>query len=190
MMPMQLLPTTVVAAILLFVLRELLEILRARRVGNRRRIALRTLLAKECELNDWAIRRLREEIQDAEDSRAAAGVQLSVIVSRDGQSIYRRESLDRGVRQWVIPHVRKAALESNLLEIATLDKQLFTLAEQAYGALSRIEQIRDSFIHRVTYDPDRLPDFCNPAIGELNAAFTTLSKLQDACARKLRARPG
>lgn len=188
MMPMQLLPTTVVAAILLFALRELLEVLRARRVGNRRRIALRTLLAKECELNDRAIRRLRGDIQDAEDNRAIAGVQLSILVSRDGQSTYRRESADGGILQSVIPQIRKTVLEMHLLEIATLDKQLFALAEQAYGSISRIEQLRDGFIHRVTYDPARLADFCCSAIGELDAAFATLSKLQGLCARKAPAR--
>lgn len=188
MMPMQLLPTTVVAAISLFVLREALEVLRARRVGNRRRIALRSLLAKECELNDRAIRRLRGDIQDAEDNRAVPGVQLSILVSRNGQSTYRRESADRGLLQSVIPQIRKTALETHLLEIATLDKQLFALAEQAYGSISRIEQIRDSFIHRVTYDPARLVDFCGPAIIELDAAFATLSKLHSVCARKTPAR--
>jgi hypothetical protein len=185
MMPMELLPTTVVAAVLLFVLRELLEVLRARRVGHRRRIALRTLLARECELNDRTIRRLRSDIQDAEDNRRVPGAALSIAVGRNGQPTYRRETPGGGVRQSAIPQIRKTTLEAHLLEIATLDSRLFAVADEAFGAISSIDHLRDGFIYRVTYDPEELAEFCVAAIGELDAAFVSLSKLYGACAGKM-----
>jgi hypothetical protein len=45
--------------------------------------------------------------------------------------------------------------------------------------------LRDGFIYRVTYDPEELAEFCVAAIGELDAAFVSLSKLYGACAGKM-----
>lgn len=73
-------PVTVVAAVVLFVAREVVEDIKRRRANARKGRAFRTLLARECELNHLAHKRLTEallKIQEAFRDGVAADYKIS-----------------------------------------------------------------------------------------------------------------
>jgi hypothetical protein len=63
------LPVTVVAAITLFVLKEVLEFIKRWRADRRKGQAYRKVLARECELNLWAQWRLKETLREINHCR-------------------------------------------------------------------------------------------------------------------------
>ncbi len=62
------LPATVIVAIILFFVKELLEVNRRRKANARKRLAIRRLVADEIERNNWTIKRLREGISELEQA--------------------------------------------------------------------------------------------------------------------------
>ena len=73
------LPATVVAAVVLFVLKELFEGVRRYRGDQRKKQALRSLLARECELNHWTIKSIRDIVETIRDE-SKDGAQFEFII--------------------------------------------------------------------------------------------------------------
>jgi hypothetical protein len=66
-----LLPVTVIAAIALFALKEVLETIRRRQADARRGQAFRTLLARECEINHWVQKSLLSTLKSIDNEACA-----------------------------------------------------------------------------------------------------------------------
>ena len=85
-----------------------------------------------------------------------------------------------------LPDVHREILGKYLLDIATLDKEFFDLAEQAYDALAEVQHIQDhirerenkmEFIELDDYDIG-LGEY---SLVELNDAKVSLDKLYQYC---------
>lgn len=143
------LPVTAAVAIFLFVAREGMEFSRRRGAEKRKRSALTHLLARECELNYWTVKSLRyiaqqvpceenpETLGSVTIERKPSGRVYARVVSEDSDS----ES------HHPIPKVHRELMSKFLLDIATLDSELFKVMEPAYDALAALEHIRESFIN-------------------------------------------
>ncbi|WP_158080984.1 hypothetical protein [Pelomonas sp. KK5] len=144
-----LLPATAVVAVLLFIARETLEYFRRRGADKRKVSALTHLLARECELNYWAIKALRYiAIQIPTDENPGEGMQVTIERKPSGRSYARIVSADGGTESHhPVPRVHRELMSKFLLDVATIDRELFVVMEPAYDALSHLEHVRESFVN-------------------------------------------
>ncbi|KRH98759.1 hypothetical protein AO057_04520 [Curvibacter sp. PAE-UM] len=80
-------------------------------------------------------------------------------------------------------------MSKHLLEVATLDKDLFDLVEPALTATAELAHVRESLLYHGSSDEDdvarsHIQGFAEYAIGEIEEARTTLSALYRACTGK------
>jgi hypothetical protein len=134
--PTSFLPITVLSAITLFVTKECLEGVRRRQSNGRKRLAIRSLLASECERNHWAVKSLRgmmDGIRECPDDAALIkdphGKFLAKIMRPSGQSTA------------PIPDVHKAYADKFMMEVALLDRRTFKRLMDAYFATLELEHI-------------------------------------------------
>lgn len=186
-----LIPISAVVAVGLFCTKECLEFVRRRDAEARKTTALKLLAARECELNHWTIKSyvrvvnaLKEEAEiEIEEERAS----FAIIEAASEKLFFRTTHPDgsEGGQMW-LPDVHREILGKYLLDIATLDKEFFDLAEQAYDALAEVQHIQDhirerenkmEFIELDDYDIG-LGEY---SLVELNDAKVSLDKLYQYC---------
>lgn len=186
-----LLPATAVVAILVFIARETLELVRRRGADARKSAALTHLLSRECELNFWVIKSLRHIVQQipSEENPEASG---SITIERtpSGRTYARIVSADGGSESHLnVPKVHRELMSKFLLEIATIDKDLFAVMEPAYDSLADLEHVRESLVN-AREAPDYigqdgyLEGFAGFALDELLHAERNLSALYRHCTGK------
>lgn len=185
------LPITAVVAVVVFIIKEVLEYFRRRGADKRKIAALIALLARECELNYWTIKSLRRIVAEisTEESpnpqfrltieRKSSGRPYAKVVSEDGKI----ESHSG------IPKVHRELMSKFLLDIATLDKKLFEVMEPAYDALADLEHVRETLVNiddEVGLIPrdDFLSGFAGYAVVELKDAEVALGALYKYCTNK------
>lgn len=182
------LPVTAVVAILLFVGKEALEFIRRVQGDRRKRRALKDLLARECELNLWVVTSLRR-IFDRLRASAEPGARLKVAVShRAGGRPYARFFSETGGldTQVGIPRPHRELMSRFLLDVATLDRDLFDHVEPAYEALARLEHLRETLVNAdeeaalVGEDQD-LGALARHALVQLSRAEAALGALYRHC---------
>ncbi len=142
----ELLPITAIVALVIFAAKETLEYVRRWRGDQRRLVALKTLLARECELNLWSVkslRRIASEINTSE--RPNPGVVVTIQKTPGGRPYARVLTDDKQVgAHYPIPLVHRDLMSKLLLDVATLDKPLFQVMEPAYDALAELDHVRES----------------------------------------------
>ena len=140
------LPITVLSAIFLFILKKFLETYR-RHAGNRRkRRAMRSLLAVECERNYNSIVKIREILEEVRLGpekiylkRSTQGEILIGLVTANEET-----GTTGGTRP--VPKAHKTYADRYLLETALLDKKLFGRLLAAYDALLELDWVSSSLI--------------------------------------------
>lgn len=188
---LSLIPITVVAAVLLFILKETVEAIRRIR-GDRRKVhALKALLARECELNLWTIKALRSILRNVpkpDDENPEVVVRIER--RHDGLPIARIRLIDGGSDSTRgIPKAHRELMSKYLLDVATLDKELFQVLEPAYDAVAELEHVRESLI-RVHDDEDEYGEngffgfFAMYGLDELQETERALSALYTHCTGK------
>ena len=183
-------PITVFAAVLIFFLKELFEFLRRYRGEVRKKEALRILLARECELNNWAIKSLKEIINSMVSGLAEDKLTVfEVIDSRVAGFLFRAKdqsgSLKRGS---TIPAVHREVMSKNILEIAVLDKKLFEALQPAFDATATLEHVRQSLVYYLAPDDEHdmihRDGFLEYGLTELERTFVPLNNLYKECTGK------
>jgi hypothetical protein len=180
-----LLPVTVLAAIALFVLKEVVEFIKRWRADRRKNHAFRTLLASECEVNHWAHFSLYETLRQIEDDHEKGRrVEYVIKVLQGGDAQWRRNE-PGGYSGGSLPDARTDLMSKIMIDVATLDKKLFTRLEAAYDSLIEMRHIRASLIQFVTSDDEHdqmhLQGFPEYALGELDGVLDDLDKLYQEC---------
>ena len=183
-----LIPVTVVAAITLFFVKEAVEAVR-RHLSDKRKIhGLKTLFARECELNLWTIKALRSilvNVPKPDDSTPQTIVQIE---HREDKVPYARIISDDGASEssGPIPIVHRELMTKYLLDTATLDKELFDDLEVAYDALADLSHVRQSLV-QVHEDQARMNipgffgSFAEWALEELDEIEGALASLYKHC---------
>jgi hypothetical protein len=182
-----LLPVTVLAAVILFALKEVLEGIRRWRSNGRKLRAFKLLLARECELNRWAVERLRDALNAMEtDAENDIAKEYTIERRASGMVIFKRGEVgDDDWGSWPLPEVRLALISDNLLEVATLDKSLFEILESTYDGVIDLKHVRDSLIdflesedEHVKAHLDGFPDY---GLRELADIQVELERLYQLC---------
>jgi hypothetical protein len=185
-----LLPATVLVALVLFVARELLEWRRRSRANLRKTEAIKKLLARECELNLWTHRSLKDALEHAEETlnskppgtitirRMPSGHDRWEYAAGDGES--------RGGGS--LPPVRRTIMEDATLPVAELDRRLFAALEAALDATAELDHLRGSFVNYAD-DAEPLGDeffvgFVEWALGEFDEIYDGLNTLYLACTNR------
>lgn len=181
-----LLPITVIAAVLLFFLKELLEWTRRRRADAREARAFRVLLARECELNYWAYSRLKQTLRTIKSGLAHDESENFAISKGDYTGIRFEHNLNDNSRgSWPLPDFHTEVMDKIVLDVATLDKALYSNLEQAYGAVANLKHVRQSLIAFVSSEDDQdkahLEAFPEYGLRELSRALADLKALYRTC---------
>ena len=200
----QILPATVLAAIVIFLAREILELLRRRSSEKRRVQAIKTLLAREIEQNNWAIKSLKnilaaisstvieeveEEIEESDHSVERFEGKAEVVLDKLGSYRFRLRYKNGSLLSSVmLPAIRTAELTKVMLEVATLDRRLFEKLEKAYDATSELAHVRDLLITHVNNDEPETEGWLGPFVhyaeAELATIHAELTELYAACTHK------
>jgi hypothetical protein len=150
----QLLPVTVVGAIVLFVVKELLEVNRRKKANDRKRRAVRRLIADEIERNNWTIKKLRDGISEIEAVLETPRFKLSIRSGAHGEKYLRREMSGKLSSEFPIGRVHSEALSSNLLELAMIDESVFSEALEASDATKELDHVLRSLVEFVSNEKE------------------------------------
>ncbi|WP_150410030.1 hypothetical protein [Xanthomonas sontii] len=143
------LPATVVAAIIIFLIKELLELRRRKKERTRKLKAVSLLLAEEIEKNHWAHRSFFSALSSLQKSDEGSDkAQFRLHVSRNGTEHLRvkyepDEEFESG--QW-IPKFHDEQYKKLLPILAELDENLFKQVNLAYGELAELTHYRDMLV--------------------------------------------
>lgn len=160
-----LIPLTVVAAGIIFLLKEILEAARRFAASRRKMHALRALLAAECERNRWTINWLRRQAPDIRDA-LREGLPISVKTTATG---VQRLAFDTpgGGGSSPIPDAHAAVLDKYLFEAASLDVRLFARMEAALACTAELKHLRRGLFENVIDDQKWLEGWTEYAEEEL-----------------------
>lgn len=142
------LPITAIVAIAIFAAKEVLEVVRRWKGDQRRLLALKTLLARECELNLWSVKTLRRIALEIDTTERPNPDTVVTIEKTNGGRPYALVLVENGQAgaRYPIPRVHRDLMSKLLLEVATLDKALFQAMEPAYDALAELDHVREKLL--------------------------------------------
>lgn len=185
------LPLTVIAAIILFFIKEVIEWVRRHKAASRKKVALSSLLARECELNHWSIKSMRKIIETIRDESAVnTDAKFHFTTLKSGKILFRAMESDSDfIIGMPLAKTHNELMSKNLLEVATLDKGLYAAMQPAYDAIADMEHIRQSLIYYVEpedelgkqYHKEHLEGFIDYALSELENAYQRLNLLYKVC---------
>jgi hypothetical protein len=175
-------PIAVVSAIVLFLVRELLEAFRRWRANSRKLHAVRRFLAVECERNKFAIDRLLSQVSDIGEALTADRC-IKIEVRQNGPPRLAIET-EEGDRSSPIPLIHTDALNRYLFDAASLNAGLFEQMETTLDALIDAAHVRDGVIEYVADDPLHLEGFVDYADRELSKALEPVGALYFKCTNK------
>lgn len=176
-----LIPATALVAIVLFVMREVLEGRRRKNSKDRQVRAMKAILARECEHNYWPLRGLTEifefikkEPNNYKNVRIVERATGSAVEIKDGTRMH----------GFLIAKFRRDRMSDMLLDVAELDEQLFELVEAAYDAIGAVDNARfqlvniDDLVEHTGIEAllIGLPGYGLPRISEADAALKALYK--------------
>jgi hypothetical protein len=144
------LPVTVVAAIILFVVKEIWELTKRVRSDGRKRKAIHRLIGIELEVNKWVLKKVLDAAFTIERALAEKSGTLSIIKTNSGMHRleYHYED-DRRASSMPIPVTRKESVSRYLMEIALIDPDTFPLVLEASTALNELDHLRETIINEV-----------------------------------------
>lgn len=140
-------PLTVIVAISIFVLKELIESLRRYKARARKADLIRSLIIEELELNKWTItslKRILEEIKSSIDGDP--GSQFLLKRDASGGIHFRRIRSDGGVGGSAIPDVNRKNFDRFIIDLAEVDKNLFDKVRMGYAQIGDLAHIRNSLV--------------------------------------------
>ena len=178
-----LLPVTVIVAVGLFILKEILEWVRRWRADGRKVKAFKTLLARECELNNWAHKRIKDAIANIQENfENNASYNYSIKKRDSGEIIFEERNEDLSLSSsWPLPSVHTEIMSKLMLDVATLDSGLFGALETAYDASINLNHIRQSLTIFIEDEDFHLETFVDYALRELPDVHAEMEELYKAC---------
>jgi hypothetical protein len=181
-------PASVLAAILLFIVRECLDFAKRRRADRLRLKAIKKVISRELELNLGTIKNIQQIIANAkaclvEDQEISEKFHFAIKKDETGEtsfSVYmERDSLCSRVP---IRKVHAELLAKHLVDIAALDNAFSEKADAAYDAQMELAHVRASLLQHLNpghpdYEEELTLPFCEYATEELESVFSALNTL-------------
>ncbi len=184
----RILPVSVIAAICLFLFREVLEYLKKKSDTKQKLKAFRHLLSRECELNYFAFDRMKQILTSISSACEENGQsRLSIARKSNGQAVFVNR-VDEKSYSMPVPTAHSQQIRALLTDLAILNQALFEKVEMALDATTTFEHLRDSLIHFLTtddeYDKNFLCSFPGYALRELKTGTEAIFALYTACTGK------
>ena len=165
------LPATVAAAIIIFIVKEIFELVRRSKERRRKLNAIKLLLSEEIEKNHWShtsLFRLLAQLKEVFEGHPNAEYRLHI--ARNGSEHFRLkedpdDSFESG--QW-IPHFHDEQYKKLLPTLAELDQSIFKTVNETYAALAELSHYRDTltaFLAGEDNSPDE--DLTKAFLGDL-----------------------
>ena|ERR1043165_1071094 len=181
-----LLPVTVVAAFLLFILKELLEWIRRYRTDVRKAKAFRILLARECELNYWAYGRLKKTLEIIKSGLDGEEPEHFAISQGEHSEIRFEHYLhDTSRGSWPLSDFHTDIMNKVMLDVAILDEELYSKLDAAFDAVAELKHVRQILLELVSGEQEEdkahlegFPDYGLPVLKE---ALKDLKALYKTC---------
>ena len=179
-------PLTVVTAIVLFVIKEVIEAVRRQQSRARKTGAIRILLIEEMELNNWTIKSLRSTLK-AIDDQMESDPEPEFYLRKDasGAVHYRYRTSTGSGGGSSIPQVHRKHFDAFLPELAEIDKLLFEEARKGYERIGQLEHVQSSLIaHLAEDDPDEkmhLQGFPSYALRVIDDVESRMSAFYVSC---------
>jgi hypothetical protein len=179
--------------VVVFVTREVLDARRREASRQRKVAAIKTILARACELNNWTIKSLRREFASlpTDDEPGYEGVpvsEFSVSFRRDGRVILVEMQDGEEAGSAPLMEAQLDDLKAALLDVAELDPDLLPALDDAITGLEEVNHVRNSLIGYLTkeddFDGPFFPGFVSYARAEIEDAFKALDSLYRACVGK------
>jgi hypothetical protein len=182
------LPVTVLAAAILFFIKEILEFSRRRSSERRRMQAIKILLARELELNNWARSRLRQTLDTVEHGlKARPKHLLSARLYRNGEVRF-RAGQGGGFVSWPIDPFHNGAMAQHMLDVAILDRSLFEKLEEAFDTTSELIHVRRRLIDGLLNEENDADQWLEGLLlygkSQIEEAERSMSVLYKACTDK------
>jgi hypothetical protein len=189
----ELLPITVISAIVLFLIKETVEFVKKKAAEKRKKIAFKALLADEIEKNNWAIKILRKTMTSIQEDCQTHDIFTYTTLS--GQQritfIEKGKEKDKSGSSWPIPDTHNIVFSKLISEIAVTDKKFFELCSLAYSSVAELKRIRDQLFEVAnkespdySHDIGFLPPFADCSLKDIDDAYKNISKLYKECTGK------
>jgi hypothetical protein len=184
------LPTTVVFAIILFIVKEILELKKRRAESKRKLFAYKSLIAEELELNLWAKKRLLSIITDIENQeKDYPKAKYMLSVKESGQEYIHGYDGGYLIESRPIPAIYDKYYEKFIASIAELDANLFHIAQSSYEEIRNMEHVRNGLIKGLCAEENDEPfphdirqsGFLDYAQSELNGTYDAMNVLYKEC---------
>ncbi|MEM5474407.1 hypothetical protein WNZ14_21980 [Hoeflea sp. AS60] len=177
-------PVTVIGAIILFIIREVLEFRRRRGADQRKLQAIRHFIARDLELCQSAIRSYRGVLEAFKRVEMEPGRQIRIFVEPSGRLHYEHWCEDEDETPFrsggmFAPVVNTFAARF-MLDIATLDSELYKQVESTTDELSELKHIKGSLMEQAER-PIHRDGFIEYAAIELNDIEKSIRSLYKIC---------
>lgn len=189
------LPITVVAAIAIFLMKELLEYRRRRSADRKKIAAYKRVLARECERLGWVLavyKNVLEVIFDSEVGHEKRTYSISRGVGQSAELIVDVHSDDNGSGTDVYPiyAADRTFLNKLLIDIAALDDALYLRTERAHDALGWVGHFQEQMIEGKNLpisltELERLQKLAERAQSSIEKAETEIFSLYKHCTGKV-----
>ena len=176
-----LLPITALVAIGLFLAKEVMELVRRRRADARKLGAIRRILSRDLELNQWVLEALRNAVGALERIEAEHGRKGRIYESPGKRIRYEHwVEGDKHRSDGGLPSVYATNFDRYLLDVATLDRKMLSYVEIASTALANLDHVRSGVVEHID-DQTWRGSFVLYARGELDKAEIDLQRLYQYC---------
>lgn len=183
----QLLPATALVAILIFFVKEYLEGRRRKSADARKVQALKKVLARECQLNFYAIGRLRDTLTEMQESGVTEdATRLPLSKSSAGGYVYMITDHTGSGSGGALVGIQRDSLLKYLVEIAALNEDLYSKCEIALDGLSEADHVYQSLVHGPEKHFPSTPEnyyegLIDYGLRELKDSIAALQELYLAC---------
>jgi hypothetical protein len=151
-------PITVIAAILIFIAKEISDFLKKRRESKRKIFAYKSLISEEIELNLWTHKRLTNIIQNIEDQKKEhPNANYKILIKESGNEYIHGYDGEKLIESCLIPIIHDKYYEKLISNIAELDANLFNLAQSSYQEVRNMAHVRSSLIKSLLAEENNEP---------------------------------
>lgn len=189
-----LVPITVIVAVILFMVKELLEYNRKEKANNRKLNAYRMLLAEELELNFGALKSIDETCSKLESNKNKwRGATYEAKFKESGNLYVHATYKDHLVLCIPVRKVRMEQYDKLLVNIAELNADFYLKVKDGYEYVTELEHLYSSIIKGLQAKDNNEPfpsditqsGFLGYALAEVNRIEPKLKTLYKECAESV-----
>jgi hypothetical protein len=179
------LPITVISAISLFIIKEIVEFIRKRKARKRKISAIKNLLAEEIEINYWAWKNLTSIGKRVKDS--SADTKFYIFASKAGFERFEYIEPDKSGGGQSFPKVTELNYQKLILDIAELDNDFYEKSIEYNKAIAELLHIRNGvyeFIDEIKQGYHYAEGFISYMEDELPGVYEKMNDLYFYCKEK------